>query len=158
MTHDSEGGLLDVGRKTRVIHPALRRALQHRDGSCRFPGCRQQRCDAHHVEHWAEGGKTELDNLLLLCRYHHRRLHEGGFHVEIDADGISRFYAAAGWKIPEAPPAPRLAGDPAVELTRHNWADGIAIDSSTGFPRWQGEKLDLGYAIDGLWRSSSTVL
>jgi len=114
MTHDSEGGLLDVGRKTRVIHPALRRALQHRDGSCRFPGCSQQRCDAHHVEHWAEEGKTELDNLLLLCRYHHRALHEEDFRVEIDA--------------------------------------------STGFPRWQGEKLDLGYAIDGLWRSSSTVL
>jgi len=156
MTHDSEGGVLDVGRKTRVIHPALRRALQHRDGSCRFPGCSQQRCDAHHVEHWAEGGKTELENLLLLCRYHHRALHEGGFRVELDADGISRFYAAAGWEIPEAPPAPRLEGDPAVELTRHNWVDGIAIDSSTGFPRWQGERLDLGYAIDGLRKNLAT--
>jgi len=158
ITHGSDGTVLDVGRKTRVIHPALRRALKHRDGSCRFPGCSQQRCDAHHVEHWAEGGKTELDNLLLLCRYHHRALHEGGFRVELDADGISRFYAAAGWEIPEAPPAPRLEGDPAVGLTRRNWVDGIEIDSSTGFPRWQGEKLDLGYAIDGLWRSSSTVL
>jgi len=156
MTHDSEGGVLDVGRKTRSIHPALRRALQHRDGECRFPGCCQKRCDVHHVEHWADGGKTEIGNLLLLCRHHHRVLHEGGFRVELDADGTSRFYSRRGWLIPEVPPAPLLEGDPAVELTRRNWEVGLEINPSTGLPSWQGESLDLGYAIDGLWRSRRT--
>lgn len=69
MRHGSDGRVLNLGRKTRAIHPALRRALQHRDGGCRFPGCGSQICDAHHVEPWAEGGKTELDSLLLLCRF-----------------------------------------------------------------------------------------
>jgi hypothetical protein len=78
MTHDADGSVLDVGRKSRTIPPALRRALVHRDRSCRFPGCSLKFCDAHHIEHWAEGGKTRLDNLLLLCRYHHRLVHEGG--------------------------------------------------------------------------------
>jgi hypothetical protein len=107
-------------------------------------------CDAHHVEQWAEGGKTRLDNLLLLCRRHHRALHEGGFRVELEADGACRFYSPKGWRIPEAPPVPRLAASPVVALTRRHWQDGIEIDASTGFPRWQGEDFDLGYAIDAL--------
>ena len=68
MRHDADGNILDVGRKTRTISPALRRALASRDQHCRFPGCETRRCDAHHVEHWADGGATKLDNLVLLCR------------------------------------------------------------------------------------------
>ena len=68
MRHDAEGNVLDVGRKTRTIPPALRRALASRDQHCRFPGCEARRCDAHHVKHWADGGATKLDNLVLLCR------------------------------------------------------------------------------------------
>jgi len=83
-------------------------------------------------------------------------LHEGGFRVELDADGTSRFYSRRGWLIPEVPPAPLLEGDPAVELTRRNWEVGLEINPSTGLPSWQGESLDLGYAIDGLWRSRRT--
>ena len=62
------GEILDVGRRTRTISPALRRALAARDRQCRFPGCQNRRCDAHHLEHWAAGGATALDNLVLLCR------------------------------------------------------------------------------------------
>ena len=62
MTHAPDGSILDVGRKTRTISPALRRALIERDGGCRFPGCRAGRCDAHHLKHWADGGETSLDN------------------------------------------------------------------------------------------------
>lgn len=71
---------LDVGRRTRTIPPALRRALVVRDGGCRYPGCeRPQRwCDGHHIQHWIRGGRTNLDNLVLLCRRHHRRVHEHG--------------------------------------------------------------------------------
>jgi hypothetical protein len=71
---------LDVGRSTRTISPAMRRALVVRDGGCRFPGCDRPPgwCDAHHKVHWADGGETRLDNLVLLCRRHHRAVHEGG--------------------------------------------------------------------------------
>ena len=72
--------MLDVGRKTRTIPPAIRRALSARD-TCQFPGCTARRCDAHHVEHWVDGGPTRLDNLVLLCRRHHRLVHEGGFQI-----------------------------------------------------------------------------
>jgi Domain of unknown function (DUF222)/HNH endonuclease len=77
---------LDVGRRTAVVPPALRRALVLRDRGCRFPGCDwpQSWCDAHHVEHWADGGSTSLENLVLLCRRHHRLVHER-FAVQIVA-------------------------------------------------------------------------
>ena len=83
MTHGRDGSVLDVGRKTRTVPPAIRRALDHRDGGCRFPGCGLRFCDAHHIKHWADGGETRLDNLVLLCRRHHRAVHEEGFRVEI---------------------------------------------------------------------------
>ncbi len=69
ITEDSAGNPLDIGRKTRAVSPALRRALQARDAGCRFPGCSHRRfVDAHHIEHWADAGKTSIDNLVLLCR------------------------------------------------------------------------------------------
>ncbi len=80
--HDSDGSVLAVGRKTRTISPALRRALEVRDQGCRFPGCGLRFTDAHHVRHWADGGETSLSNLLLLCSYHHRLMHEEGWKIE----------------------------------------------------------------------------
>jgi hypothetical protein len=79
---------LDVGRKTPVVPAAIRRALVLRDGGCRFPGCGRPQawCDAHHVVHWADGGPTALGNLVLLCRPHHRAVHEG-FRVELNGHG-----------------------------------------------------------------------
>lgn len=79
---------LDVGRKTPVISAALRRALAVRDRGCRFPGCDRPRswCDAHHVVHWADGGATELANLVLLCRRHHTLTH-GPFRAEMSETG-----------------------------------------------------------------------
>lgn len=79
--HDPEGELLGVGRKTRTIAPALRRALELRDGGCRFPGCNGRFTDVHHVVHWARGGETSLANCLLLCHFHHRLMHEGGWTI-----------------------------------------------------------------------------
>ena len=70
---------LSVGRRTRSIPPAVRRALLSRDRGCRFPGCTAtHRLHGHHVKHWANGGETSLDNLILLCPTHHRLVHEGG--------------------------------------------------------------------------------
>ena len=74
---------LEVGRTTRVIQPAQRSALAVRDGGCVFPDCQRPLawCDAHHVRHWLHGGPTDLANLALLCRTHHRAVHEGGWQL-----------------------------------------------------------------------------
>jgi hypothetical protein len=74
---DGESQPIDVGRRTRTIPPALRRALELRDGGCTWEGCGAPVgwCDAHHIEHWADGGDTNLDNTRLLCRKHHTRTH-----------------------------------------------------------------------------------
>ncbi len=80
---ERDGRPLTVGRRTRTIPPALRRALRSRDAGCRFPGCTHERfLHAHHIRHWAKGGPTTLENLVQLCSYHHRLVHEGGFRVE----------------------------------------------------------------------------
>jgi hypothetical protein len=82
---DENGEPLNIGRKTRTVPTAVKRALWARDKGCVFPGCRHKRfVDAHHIEHWSAGGKTSLDNLMLLCSKHHRLVHEGGFRIERD--------------------------------------------------------------------------
>jgi hypothetical protein len=147
MTHDADGSVLDVGRKSRTIPPALRRALVHRDRSCRFPGCGLKFCDAHHIEHWAEGGKTRLDNLLLLCRYHHRLVHEGGIRVKLLPNGEPRFTRPNGRAIPVAPVPPVLAEDPLTRLKARHREEGPEIDDETGFPSWDGGSWDLNWAL-----------
>ena len=107
MRHGADGAVLDVGRKTRTVPPSIRRALQARDRSCRFPGCTARRCDAHHVEHWIDGGATSLDNLVLLCRRHHRAVHEGGFELIRHADGQVTFLRPNGTILEAAPAPPR---------------------------------------------------
>jgi hypothetical protein len=98
---------LDVGRRTPVVPPALRRAVVVRDRHCRFPGCDRPQawCDAHHVVHWADGGSTALQNLILLCRRHHRMVHERrGFRLEL-MDGRPVFRGPDGSVLEDrAPP------------------------------------------------------
>ena len=94
-----DGEPLDVGRKTRVIPPSIRRALKRRDGGCRFPGCTNTKfVDGHHIVHWADGGPTCLDNLVSLCRFHHRLVHEGGYYIVRD-DAEFRFFRGDGFEI-----------------------------------------------------------
>jgi hypothetical protein len=80
------GRPVDVGRAHRIVPPWIRKALWVRDGTCRFPGCHAPIAwtDAHHLTPWAAGGPTDLDNLVSLCRWHHSRVHEGGWHIEYD--------------------------------------------------------------------------
>src|SRR5205809_163515 len=83
-------------------------APRHPHRTCRFPGCERRRfTDAHHVKHWAHGGETSLENLVLLCRHHHRLLHEGGYSIERTSSGEIAFRHARGWSIPNAPCPPR---------------------------------------------------
>jgi hypothetical protein len=115
---ERDGKPLRIGRKTRSIPPALRRALDSRDRGCRFPGCGSRRfVDAHHIEHWAAGGATDLDNLVQLCSAHHRLLHEGDFRVERRRGGSLVFYRPDGRRIPDCP-RPRPAHRPALRRTQ----------------------------------------
>jgi hypothetical protein len=98
-----ESAVLGVGRRTRTIPPALRRALLARDRGCRFPGCGCRFTDAHHVTHWADGGHTDLNNLVLLCPRHHRAVHEGGMRVCLDIDGKVAFFTPSGRAVFDAP-------------------------------------------------------
>ncbi len=81
---DEVGNVLNIGRRSRIIPPAMSRALTIRDGGCQFPGCCERRyVEGHHIKHWADGGETKLDNLVTLCRYHHRELHKGSFFLAL---------------------------------------------------------------------------
>ncbi len=148
MTHDSQGNVLDVGRKTRAVAPALRRALEHRDQGCRFPGCGVKFCDAHHVKHWAEGGETKLENLVLLCRKHHRSVHEGGLRVEADENGAFRFLKPDGSEIQEAPPLPELGKSSWFAMLDPLIDGGVDPDAMGGWPEWDGSRLDLAAGVD----------
>ena len=130
-----------------TIPPAIRRALTNRDQRCRFPGCDCHHCDAHHVRHWADGGTTKLENLVLLCRRHHRAVHEEGFRVELRDDGAPHFFWPDGRPLPEAPSLPHWCGPPLQPTTAHLESGGIAINADTATPDWHGERLDLDWAI-----------
>ena len=134
------GHPLAVGRRTRTIGPALRRALAARDRGCRFPGCdRHAHLHAHHIQHWAHGGPTELANLIQLCHRHHRLVHEGGYTLARRADGLE-FRRPDGRVIPDTPTAP---SDAPQRRPRPN-SDVAALAAGTG------ERLDLALAVDAL--------
>lgn len=110
-------GTIDYGRSRRVVPAALRNSLERRDRHCRFPGCeRRHDLHAHHVLHWAHGGATRKDNLVMLCRFHHRLLHEEGFTVQRSRDGTFDFRNREGRRIPDVPlrdpDAARARGQP----------------------------------------------
>ena len=150
--HDGE--VLDVGRKTRTVPTALRRALEGRDrNQCQFPGCSSRHCDAHHVEHWADGGETRLANLVSLCRLHHRAVHERGFQVVADAAGQFLFLRPDGEPLPAVPPMAgwRGTGEPLAPTVARLEAAGITIGPHTATPEWYGETLNVVVALDALW-------
>ncbi len=140
--------MLGAGRKTRNIPRHLRRALVARDKGCVFPGCgRTVHVDGHHVKFWtAERGETELDNLVLLCRFHHRLVHEGGYRVQLDDDGTPRFSYPSGLEIT---PSPALVAR-GPTLRERNADRGVGIDGETIRGAWDGAKLDLGSAVASL--------
>ena len=144
-----DGKPLSVGRKTRTIPPAMRRALKRRDGGCRFPGCTCTRfVDAHHIKHWADGGETRMDNLILLCRRHHRLVHEGGFGIQKDAGERVTFTDPAG-EVIEPGPETRFSGN-VFTLKAANHQSGIHITPRTGECRWLGERMDDDLAVLGM--------
>jgi uncharacterized protein DUF222/HNH endonuclease len=150
MRHDPDGRIVEVGARTRTIPPAIRRALHHRDRGCRFPGCGVPFGQGHHIRHWAQGGPTTLSNLAMLCRRHHRAIHEEGYQVDRQSDGSLRFTTPWGRPLPDVP-TPELAPDDSVKMLRaQNEAARLQLDAQTLRPGWLGERLDVGYAISVL--------
>jgi hypothetical protein len=145
---ERDGRPLTVSRRTRTIPPALRRALRSRDAGCRFPGCTHERfLHAHHIRHWAKGGPTTLENLVQLCSYHHRLVHEGGFRVESSGRGAVRFRRPDGRVVAPAPECRSVRGPALGEQHR---ARGIEVDQNTCRPLSAGDRLDYGLAVEVL--------
>jgi hypothetical protein len=144
MRHADDGAVLDVGRRTRTVPSSIRRALLVRDRTCRFPGCTSRHCDAHHIEHWLDGGETSLDNLVLLCRRHHRSVHEGLIDVRVGANGSLAFILPDGQVLE---PVPR----PPLPLTRLK-----PLSQPVGpLPTWDGTPFDVVYAVDVLYEPAA---
>jgi 5-methylcytosine-specific restriction endonuclease McrA len=150
MAHGPDGQVMEIGARTRTVPPALRRALLHRDGRCRFPGCEVRVGQGHHIQHWAEGGPTTLSNLVLLCRRHHRAVHEEGYRITRETDGTFQIHRPDGRLLPEAPPPPSVPDDPVGALRDEHVARGLQVHARTACPQWLGERLDVGWAIDVL--------
>jgi Domain of unknown function (DUF222) len=138
-THEPDGST-NLGRTSRTVSRRLKRQLRIRDGGCRFPGChRQGWLDAHHIQHWIDHGRTDDDNLLLLCRTHHRLLHEGRWTISGSPNGHVTFHDALGRPLAIDPP--RFLGSAAA-------VDRCARSASDGRSRWDGTRLDLDAALD----------
>jgi hypothetical protein len=145
---DAKGQPLSVGRRTRSIPPAIRRALRVRDAAgCQFPGCTFGKyLDAHHIEHWAEGGKTELANLVTLCRWHHRLVHEGGIAVRAGRGGGWRFFRDDGREFEPVRCDP-LANYRGTEIEETHGKQGLVVTETTAATRWRGERMDYDHGV-----------
>ncbi|NJD31272.1 MAG: DUF222 domain-containing protein [Gammaproteobacteria bacterium] len=149
IVEDERGEPLDVGRKTRTIPPALRRALNSRDQGCVFPGCTHKRyVDGHHIHHWAEGGETKLSNLVSLCRTHHRAVHEGRIVIQRLDDGAWRFVKPNGESLCSAAPGRTQPLGDWVRLVAAHTKSGLGIDARTAVSRWRGERRDAVWTLD----------
>lgn len=150
LVEDAQGNPLSVGRKTRVISASLRRALLARDQHCcRFPGCTNTvYLEGHHLEHWANGGETALRNMLSLCSFHHRFVHEYEYTVEPGADGRAVFRDDCGRVVPDAPPParPAMLGWDAIHARNAR----LAITAATNEPQWDGFPADYAACVDEL--------
>lgn len=146
---ERDGVPVSVGRTRRTVPPALRRLLEARDDeTCCFPGCERRRhLQAHHRRHWAHGGETSLENLVLLCFRHHRLVHEGGYTVEDDSQGRLRFRNRHGIVAPIAPPRPPPGS--ADQLVGENHRLGLTIGSRTT-RNGHGDPLHLALAVETL--------
>lgn len=155
LIENEQGEPLNVGRKTRSIPPALRRALNARDRGCRFPGCTHTRyVDAHHIHHWAHGGETKASNLVSLCRFHHRKVHEGAVKVQVLDDGALRFLQPDGQSFDGVAPNHTQPMGNWMQLPAVHQERGIHISKETAVTRWCGESMDYGMAVEGLQQRS----
>lgn len=146
---DANGNPMNVGRRRRTISTPLHRALHARDAGCTFPGCsHDQFVDAHHIQHWCNGGETRLDNLILLCRRHHRLLHEGGYSVTMTKSHPPVFYSPKGnpISVPEADTGGVSRTESLASLNKRN---GIHVSTTTVQTLWDGVRPDWSTMVEG---------
>ncbi len=161
---EGDGGEpLNIGRKSRSIPAAIARALRARDGGCRFPGCERTRfTEGHHVKHWADGGETKLGNLVTLCGFHHRLVHEGGYGLKATDDGLFVFTRPDGRRVepngrhcfrgnisPLSRPAENTFDD-GLETYLRKHEPGLSITSETARCQWSGGTMDYSQAIEAM--------
>ncbi len=162
LVEGQNGEPLNIGRKTRSIPAPIARALKARDGGCRCPGCDRTRfTEGHHIIHWADGGETDLKNLVTLCSFHHQLVHEGGFGLTGTGDGELVFTRPDGRRVEEngarrgnvaLPGHPSYASaDGELHIRTLNREAGQKIDASTSRCRWLGETMDYSMAIEGMY-------
>ena len=160
---DEKGNVLNIGRRARTVPASIRRALDLRDKTCRFPGCSESRnVESHHIEHWADGGATSLTNLLKMCRFHHAQLHRGCYEVrvEVPVEGKSEpqlvFSTPSGRQIETDyfPQFPEESEDKAGDALR---TDAPAVDADTCTPNWQGEHCDYGMAVEAMLKKEASA-
>jgi hypothetical protein len=136
---DNNGNILDIGRKSRLIPNKLGRVIKQRDQGCRFPGCCQTKwTDIHHIQHWIDGGETNLDNLVTLCRRHHTQLHQGKYQIQTyrqagTRNNILNFIDSKNQVIPVS--------------FHQNLKSSMPITCKPVTSKWQGDELDLDYAL-----------
>jgi len=149
---DENGEPLSIGRRSRSIPPPMRRALGMRDGGCRFPGCTNTRfVDGHHIKHWADGGETSLDNLVLLCRHHHHLVHEGGFDCKKSADGEIYFTDQRQKPLPNWAELPRLADEDIERWMDREFFEATADGEGCAAKWYAGEQMDWNMAVSALF-------
>lgn len=156
---DKNGEPLSIGRRSRTIPPPMRRALRARDKGCRFPGCTNTRfVDGHHIKHWADGGETSLDNLVMLCRHHHHLVHEGGFACEKSVEGAPQGHVKITFKdqgereLESSPTMPDVTAIDDVQkwMDREFFEENIGGDTCTA--KWHaGERIDWQSAVSALF-------
>ena len=152
MTHGDGGAVLALGRRRRRPSSAIRRAARERDhGRCRFPGCESRRTDLHHIQHWVNGGRTDLDNLISLCPWHHKVVHDRGYTIAAPPPAAQTSRSTA----PTARPC-RPARRCPSRTARSSEAHDADITPDTIIPPWYGERLDLDHAIWACFANART--
>ena len=150
---ERDGIPINVGRSRRILPRSLRRAVQGRDRTCRFPGCAvpAQRTHAHHIEHWADGGSTDLENLVSLCHFHHRRLHDGAYQIRPHPDVGVIFERPDGEPLLRRPPGvdPAVPRDMALRAAIPLAGD-VLIHVGTAGATDRGARMDLGYVVSAV--------
>ena len=155
---DADGHPLNIGRRSRTLPKSMHRALTIRDPMCRFPGCCESRYnEAHHIHHWANGGETNMGNLVHLCRRHHDLLHAGSYSIKAEPNELNpnaphlTFETPTGIKIQETlyPQFPPQVAASALSALAQAAPD---INAETIVPRMDGVRCDYGMAVDGLLR------
>jgi hypothetical protein len=157
---DEQGRVLNIGCRTRTVPAAIGRALSLRDKTCRVPGCCESRyVDAHHIKHWADGGETSLDNLVTLCRAHHRQLHQGDFTITVERTAAGQqllFTTRSRRKIQNSffPQFPNVSAETSADALSHA---APALDANTCVTKWRGEGCDYEVATGALLRRDGVL-